>query len=513
MKILLWNTIHSGVNCLAQSRNILKAQGHTVTDISKITTTALKNADLLVMPGGDGGWTYLEALTADEENAIRDFIKNGGGYLGTCAGAYLAAKVTYRYDKKTEWYKGLGIAPNIEAYPVDFEGKTTVKLESGKTVTLAHYNGAAMKGGKKVFGTYADNNTGYKGYGAIVGDYYGKGRVVLIGPHPELSPQHPEIIQQVLTWIKGSATSTPTPSPSKTVTIADIADAGKRVTTFIQDKGRLPKNVKIAGTVYTLPIYNRLAAIAITNLNAGKTSNISLIEISGPKQTGTVLSKGELKKAIYADVAGRYAAFADKNKREPNYTKTSLGNLNTYNITDMFSRVLNFYIEKKRLPNTLYVKSVGSNITPSIPYSVEIKQYLVATKNCQSTNATLVAKAKELKTATNIFNFVRDRLAYITYYNTRLGALGTYNATQANCCDHSHLVIALARAANIPARYVHGGCVFGDGVRYGHVWAQLYINGKWVIADAINNNNSLGTITNWNTSTVEIYNYYKELPF
>jgi hypothetical protein len=50
------------------------------------------------------------------------------------------------------------------------------------------------------FATYADNTLGYKNYGAIVGDPYGKGRTVLSGPHPELTPQNPNILAKLIAW-------------------------------------------------------------------------------------------------------------------------------------------------------------------------------------------------------------------------------------------------------------------------------------------------------------------------
>jgi transglutaminase-like putative cysteine protease len=48
---------------------------------------------------------------------------------------------------------------------------------------------------------------------------------------------------------------------------------------------------------------------------------------------------------------------------------------------------------------------------------------------------------------------------------------------------------------------------------YGHVWAQLYINGKWYDADAISSKNSFGAINNWDENTVIMKGIYSELPF
>ncbi|MCE7698716.1 MAG: transglutaminase-like domain-containing protein [Methanobacterium paludis] len=145
-----------------------------------------------------------------------------------------------------------------------------------------------------------------------------------------------------------------------------------------------------------------------------------------------------------------------------------------------------------------------------------------ATTNCQSTNAQIIALSKSIITSANatttynkaaaIFNWVRDNIGYSFYYNTKYGAVGTLNAKTGNCVDTSHLLIALERAAGIPARYEHGYCKFSTNW-YGHVWAQVYVNGKWYNADAISYRNTFGVIKNWNTATVKIYGTYTTLPF
>jgi transglutaminase-like putative cysteine protease len=167
--------------------------------------------------------------------------------------------------------------------------------------------------------------------------------------------------------------------------------------------------------------------------------------------------------------------------------------------------------------------AAGSEATPiSEVIPADIKQYLAATANCQSTNAQIVALAKSiiqsatdpLTKATLIFNWVRDNIGYSFYYNTKYGAVNTLNAKTGNCCDTTHLLIALERAAGIPARYVHGKCYFtSSGNWYGHVWAQVYVNGKWCTADAISYRNTFGVINNWNTATYTLNGIYRELPF
>jgi len=101
---------------------------------------------------------------------------------------------------------------------------------------------------------------------------------------------------------------------------------------------------------------------------------------------------------------------------------------------------------------------------------------------------------------------------YSFYYNTIKGALGALSSRKANCVDTTHLLVALTRAAGIQARYEHGYCRFSDGW-FGHVWAQVYVNGKWYRADAISSRNSFGVINNWDTRNWTQLGIYAELPF
>lgn len=157
---------------------------------------------------------------------------------------------------------------------------------------------------------------------------------------------------------------------------------------------------------------------------------------------------------------------------------------------------------------------------PVTNYSAELQEYLQPTTNCQSTDSRIVTLAQNItanatstyEMALFIFNWVRDELDYSFYYNTKYGAVNTLLNRAGNCCDLSHLIVALCRAAGIPSLYKHGTCNFASGT-YGHVWAQVYVDGNWINADASNNANSFGRINNWDTSSYTPKGTYASLPF
>jgi len=188
------------------------------------------------------------------------------------------------------------------------------------------------------------------------------------------------------------------------------------------------------------------------------------------------------------------------------------GNYNIYihtgSLTDMSGNKVSLY------------KSKFSTVSSKTTVSASLKKYLVPTANCQSNNSKIKALAAQITKgstsdygkASKIFNWVRDHISYSFYYNTQKGALGTLKSRSANCVDTAHLVVALERAAGIPARYNHGTCKFSSAW-YGHVWAQVYVNGKWYYADGTSYRNSFGVVKNWNTKTFTLHGIYASLPF
>jgi transglutaminase-like putative cysteine protease len=151
----------------------------------------------------------------------------------------------------------------------------------------------------------------------------------------------------------------------------------------------------------------------------------------------------------------------------------------------------------------------------------DLAPYLKATTHCEVDNDAIAKIVKsvtkgltsESAKAKAIFNYVKDTLSYSFYYNTKYGAVGTLTAKKGNCVDHTHLLVAMFRTANLPARYVHGSCTFSSGSTYGHVWAQVLIDGKWTIADATSSRNSLGSVANWNTKSFHLNGIYTGIEF
>ena len=91
-------------------------------------------------------------------------------------------------------------------------------------------------------------------------------------------------------------------------------------------------------------------------------------------------------------------------------------------------------------PNALYDLAFGvqPKVQPAPAVPAALKQYLLPSANCQSTDPTIVALAKSITkgstsqytSAVEIFNWVRDNINYSFYYNTQKGALGALAQNQ-----------------------------------------------------------------------------------
>ncbi len=312
------------------------------------------------------------------------------------------------------------------------------------------------------------------------------------------------------------------PTSSNGYTISEIVDATRRVKNYVETYHTLPNYVQMGSLQVSMSQFLHLLTKCTNQLNSGITSPIVVTNVGVATSPQEQMTSGNLDKTEYVDLAIRVKSFIDSNGIAPNYGSSSLGNLRFESLLYLYSRVVAFYGENQNLPNYATMKPWSSVVAkePSVP--AELQQYLQATTNCQVNDPRIIALAQSITSgatssyqkATLVYNWVRDNINYSYYYNSQKGAVETLTSGSANCCDHSHLVVALARAAGLPARYEHGYCYFTtSGNWYGHVWAQIYVNGQWYNADATSSRNLLGVINNWNTNTWTYKGTYASLPF
>ncbi len=168
-------------------------------DAADVKGGRLEGFDCLVMPGG-GGFERYEDWVEEGCAKIRDFVRNGGGYIGTCAGESVLLNEPKRvrmipFQGDGVWDRG-GMAAQIDLSP-RFEALTGVK--AGKR-TVRYHNGPVAVPAEPVPDCRAeviaifdcdgnpeqDARHAIRGSPAAIWAEYGKGRVFLFAVHPEV---------------------------------------------------------------------------------------------------------------------------------------------------------------------------------------------------------------------------------------------------------------------------------------------------------------------------------------
>lgn len=182
----------------------------------EIAGGVLTNYHVVIFGGGSGS-KQAEALGETGRAEVRKFVGNGGGYIGICAGAYLA---TSGYP----WSLGLINARTIS--PKWQRGKGLVKLEltdSGRELLedrdgqfdCLYANGPVVKRDEKTnlppfeilahFRTEMASNGSPAGImidsPAIFAGAYQQGRVVCVSPHPEQTKGLEHFVPQAIYWV------------------------------------------------------------------------------------------------------------------------------------------------------------------------------------------------------------------------------------------------------------------------------------------------------------------------
>jgi len=184
--------IYNGVGSDADSAKSLEAiakkasyQTEFFTD-PKLITEKLKTASLLVFGGTEDDLKPLMNLfNAESIQAVKDFINNGGVYLGVCGGAFIASE---GWEDPNGFVKALGFTQiQTDSYLTDPAPIVIkVKWKQGEIFSerAVYYQFGpkflpAPDNPVQVIANYDDNSVA----ACLVNS--GKGKLILVGPHPE----------------------------------------------------------------------------------------------------------------------------------------------------------------------------------------------------------------------------------------------------------------------------------------------------------------------------------------
>ena len=209
--------IETAFDALGVSHGYTWAEVDTAQDV---INGALVNLDgtskyAVVYFMGGSGTAYNSGLGVDGKAAIQAFVDAGGGYVGSCAGAF------YGSDNYTDLWAG-DANPDASILRVDYVLDTGHALNSGMGEVLEDvqfYGGCWLEEGvanTDYVAEYDTTDTGLNGHPSMTFSYYGDGPVLLSGGHPEegLGVGDLDYFKQMFIYVVGLGAYEDTPIPT-----------------------------------------------------------------------------------------------------------------------------------------------------------------------------------------------------------------------------------------------------------------------------------------------------------
>ncbi|ORY36856.1 class II aaRS and biotin synthetase [Rhizoclosmatium globosum] len=242
MNVLIYNGPGTAKNSTERTIKVLKAMLKGRFDVLAVGPDVLLHEDkawqattsLLVIPGGRD-LPYVESLGTVGTNAIKQWVKEGGRYLGICAGAYFGSKrVEFEVgtplevvgDRKLCLVEAIAKGSATPGFVYNTEdGARSVGIRLNSVLGLVdpekslgdnagyqfnvYCNGAPYfhivdSSSVEVLATYESSHVTNVAAGkpAIVQSRFGKGFVVLCGPHLEHSLAEAPSLSDLADWDK-----------------------------------------------------------------------------------------------------------------------------------------------------------------------------------------------------------------------------------------------------------------------------------------------------------------------
>ena len=198
---------------------------------SDIREGVLDHFEVVIFPGGSGS-KQAAALGIEGRKQVRAFVERGGGFVGICAGAYLAA-ANYKWSlkigdyktfceareipgigRKSMWYRGPSATVEMELTNEgrrilgERVGPFPVRYHNGPIVSPANLSNLPDYQVLAWFRSEVAHYDPQKGTmintPAIITGAFGKGRVLSISPHPESSKDLRSMVARGIRWVSGN---------------------------------------------------------------------------------------------------------------------------------------------------------------------------------------------------------------------------------------------------------------------------------------------------------------------
>ena len=199
----------------ARAKNVIA----TPVDGEAVRAGALDSVDVLVMPGGS---SVLEAKTLGPEGRekVRDFVRKGGGYVGTCAGCCLLMQsskchpnmlnmipytfsvcggktdLSIMFNRRAEEIAGIRKGTQMVRYSEGPVPVPALPVKEADVEVVAYYNSDINTKSDK-------ERTPLAGQAAAIAGTFGKGRLFVTAVHPESDEDDHYILKGAFRFLTG----------------------------------------------------------------------------------------------------------------------------------------------------------------------------------------------------------------------------------------------------------------------------------------------------------------------
>jgi len=198
--VALYSDQGADEDCIKATQNMFEWMGYTVQLVKAghINSDGLGNFKILCIPGGNM-YQYAQDLSSEGKEKIKNFVRDGGGYIGICGGAYFTGeKVVWQGSQLP--MTPLGIFPGVTKGPIDeiipypeygmckvniVDTTHSITQSEPDSAWILYYWGPVLIPNEDadvaILGRYDKGNM----EPAMIAFDYGEGRVFIIGTHPE----------------------------------------------------------------------------------------------------------------------------------------------------------------------------------------------------------------------------------------------------------------------------------------------------------------------------------------
>lgn len=171
----------ASADCAQAVRDVLATKYTDVFIVHhhNLTAKTLSNVDCVVFPGGEEDVDNFDHMIKDRSKVIRNYVANGGRYLGICMGAYITSELYFDILGSTTAEQYIK-HPGADVYTMR---ETVCTCKIGRDVhTVYFYDGPVFEHDihpDQILATYSN------GAAAAIIKPYRQGRVLCVGPHLE----------------------------------------------------------------------------------------------------------------------------------------------------------------------------------------------------------------------------------------------------------------------------------------------------------------------------------------